>query len=89
MQAIATELKDITDVEALGLELGIRMSALERIMIDYPLLERQKKKVIFYWLKRRDIVRHKQNEHPTWNGLANAVAAFDPFLSKKIHHKHS
>ena len=57
-------LDDITDVENLGLNLGIRMSALKRITISYPLMEKQKKKVIYYWLQRRDIVRHKQNEHP-------------------------
>ena len=88
LKEIVTELEDITDVEGLGLNLGIRMSALERITIDYQLLEKRKTKVIYHWLKRKDIVRQKQNEHPTWSELADAVAAIDPALSERIHYKH-
>ena len=88
MEIIVTELDDIADVERLGLNLGIRMSALERIIIDYPQLERQKTKVIFYWLKRREIIPRRQNEHPTWDRLADAVARLDPTLSQRIRHRH-
>ena len=88
MQTIVTELKDISDVQGLGLNLGIRMSALERIMTDYQPLDKQKTKVIYHWLKRKDIIRRKQNEHPTWGALADAVASLDPSLSEKIHHQH-
>ena len=88
LERIATELRDITDVVGLGLKLGIRMSALKKITADYPQLERQKTEVVYYWLKRREIVRDKQNEHPTWDGLAHAVARLDPALSDRIHHQH-
>ena len=64
------------------------MSALERIMTDYQLLEKQKTKVIYHWLKRRGVVRQKQNELPTWAGLAESVASLDPVLSKRIHDKY-
>ena len=88
MENIITELSDISDVETLGLKLGIRMSALEKIMFEYPQLERQKTKVIYYWLKRKDIIREKQNEHPTWDRLVRAVARLDPLLSDRIRHHH-
>ena len=41
---IVTELESITDVEGLGLSLGLRMSALESIMIDYQPLEKAEDK---------------------------------------------
>ena len=81
-------LNDITNVERLGLNLGIHMSALERIMINYPLMERQKTKAIYYWLQRRDIVWHKHNEHPTWGGLTDAMRMLNPSLSARIRLQH-
>ena len=81
-------LNDITNVESLGLNLGICMSASERITINYPLMERQKTKVIYYWLQRRDIVRHKQNEHPTLGALADAMRTLNPSLSDRIRLEH-
>ena len=64
LDTIVTELKDITDVLELGLALGIRKSALDKIMQDSTKLEKQKIEVIHYWLTRRDIVRQKPGEHP-------------------------
>ena len=57
-------------------------------MIDYQQQKRQKTKVIYHWLKRKDIVRQKQNELPTWAGLAESVASLDPVLSKRIRDQH-
>ena len=88
MRTIVTEINDITDVEDLGLNLGIRMSALQKIKADHPQLERQKKMVIYYWLTRRDIVREQRNELPTWEVLADAVALLNPALSDWIRHQH-
>ena len=88
LKEIVTELEDINDVEGLGLNLGLRMSTLERIMTDYRLLERQKTKVVYHWLKRRGIVRQKQNELPTWAALAESVASLDHALSKRIRDQH-
>ena len=88
LQRIVTELNDIFDVQTLGLGLGIRMSSLEKIKTDNPQVEQQKTQVIYYWLKRRNIIREKQGERPTWTGLAYAVARLDPTLSEKIQHQH-
>ena len=88
LDEIVTELKDINDVEELGLKLGVRMSALESIKIDYQPLKKQKTQVIYHWLKRKDIVRQKQNERPTWGALADAIASLDPSLSARIRNKY-
>ena len=72
----------------LGLALGIRKSALDRIMQDNANLEDRKIEVIHYWLTRKDIVREKQGECPGWKGLADALAWVNPALSHKIQHQH-
>ena len=88
METIITELKDITDVLELGLALGIRKSALDKIMQDNAKPKKQKIEVIHYWLTRRDIVRKKHGERPGWSGLADAVDEVDPSLSDKIRQQH-
>ena len=88
LNTVVTELHDIADVECLGLNLGIRMSALKKIKSDYSQLEGQKANVIYCWLQRRDIIQPKQNEHPTWSGLADAVHMLNPVLSEKIRLRH-
>ena len=88
LETVVTELHDITDIEALGLALGIRMSALEKIAVDYPKLDKQKTKVIYYWLTRKDIVRQRQGESPIWEGIAHAVASLNPLLSERIRCLH-
>ena len=84
LDTIVGVLDDIAAVERLGLNLGIRLSALDKIKINYPLLEDQKTRVVHYWLKRKDIVQKRQKELPTWGGLANAVDSLDPSLSERI-----
>ena len=89
MRKVLIELNDISDVETLGLDLGIRMSALEKIMTEHPQqLEKQKTRVIYHWLKGREIVREKQGEPPTWTGLADAVSRLDPTLSERIRRQY-
>ena len=88
MATILFELDDISDVHRLGLHLGLRMSALDKIRIDCHKLKDQKLTVIYYWLTRRDIVRRKQNEHPTWGRLADAVASLYPALGERIRIHH-
>ena len=88
LETAVTELDNITDVEGLGLALGIRMSALEKIMLNCSNLDKQKTKVIYHWLIRKDIVRQRQGESPTWNGIADAVARLNPSLSERIHRRH-
>ena len=89
LQRIITELRDMSDVEPLALNLGIRMTAWLRIMAEHPQqVETQKRRALYHWLKRMEIIESKQSEHPTWIGLAEAVAGFDPMLSEKIRRQH-
>ena len=84
LQRIITELNNVTDVQTLGVNLGIRQPALLKIMNSYDWLEKQKMQVLYYWLKRLEIIERKQSEEPTWARLAEAIAELDPKLSKKI-----
>ena len=84
LDIVVAAVRDIADAEILGLNLGIRLSALDKIKVDYPQLEGRKTRVIHCWLKRNDIVRRRQSEHPTWDALANAVAGLDHALSERI-----
>ena len=88
MEAIVTELDGITDVVRLGLYLGVRMSALEKIEASYPSLERQKTEVIYHWLKRSNVIQQKQDECPTVGELTDAVARLNPSSSRRIRHKY-
>ena len=85
LETVVAAVDGVTDAERLGLSLGIRLTALDKIKADYPQVEGRKTRVIHCWLIRSDIVRKRQNEHPTWDALVNAVATFNPALSKKIH----
>ena len=42
METVVTELNNFTNVEDIGLALRIHMSALEKIALDYPKLDKQK-----------------------------------------------
>ena len=89
LQSIATELRDMSDVEPLALSLGIRMTAWLRIASEHPQqVETQKRRVLYHWLKRMEIIGSKQSERPSWAGLAEAVAGFDPMLSERIRRQH-
>ena len=86
---VIAELSDISKVEALALNLGMRMSAWQKIMAEYPQqVEKQKMLVLYYWLKRMKIIESKQSERPTWIGLAEAVAGFDPAMSERIRRQY-
>ena len=88
MEAIVAELQPITDVVGLGLHLGVRMSALEKIEAEYSNLEQQKTEVIYLWLNRRDVVQKKWDERPTLDELTDAVAKLNSSLSWRIRHKY-
>ena len=88
LETLVIELNDVTEVEGLGLALGIRMSALEKIALDYSKLDKQKTKVIYSWLTRKDIVRQRQRECPTWDGIADAVAKLNPSLSERLRRQY-
>ena len=72
------------DAELLGGNLGIHLSALDKIKVDYPQLEEQNMRVIHCWLKRNNIVQRRQNEHPTWDALSQAVDSLNRSLSEMI-----
>ena len=88
LKTVVAVLDDIADVERLGLNLGIRLSALDKIKADYSQLEGRKMRLVHCWLKRKNIVRQEKNEHPTWDALASAVASLDPSLSERIREQH-
>ena len=88
LDTIVSELHDVTEILKLGLALGLRKSALDRITKDNTNLEDQKIEVIHYWLTRKDIVRQKQGECLGWNILADAVERVNPALSRRIRHQH-
>ena len=84
LDIVVAAVHDVADAELLGLSLGIRLSALDKIKVDYPQVEGRKTRVIHSWIKRNDIVQRKQNEHPTWDALADALASLDLSLSERI-----
>ena len=88
LDTIVSELHDVTEILKLGLALGLRKSALDRITKDNTNLEDQKIEVIHYWLTRKDIVRQKQGECLEWNILADAVERVNPALSCRIRRQH-
>ena len=87
LEAIVAELDGITDVELLGRNLGIRLSALDEIIAKFSTLEQLKTEVIDHWLKRSDARRQKQDEHPTLDELMDAVSKLNPSSSRRIRHK--
>ena len=88
MPEVIAELYNISDVSGLGLNLGIRMSALEIIEKDYRSSRDQLRMVIYHWLIRRGIGRQKQNEHPTWGALADAVSPINHALAMRVRDKY-
>ena len=89
LQEVRTELRDINRVVELGLSLGLRMSAIERIQADHPQsVEDQKTRILYAWLKGVDIVSSKQSSLPTWSEIANAVANENKTLSRTIRRKY-
>lgn len=85
---VCNELDTVRDVEELGLALGIRKSAIHVIQEKKPTSEKQRKEVVFYWLTRKEIIRQKKDVVPSWDELANAVAAQSIELSQKIRKKY-
>ena len=89
LQRIITELNNVSNVQTLALNLGIRASALIKIMAEYPQqLETQKMHVLYHWLKRTEIIGSKRSQHPTWTRLAEAVARLDLTLSERIQRQY-
>ena len=59
------ELQDVNDWVMLGIYLGIKMSKLEEIEVDYPSLARRRTQMLQEWLN---------NVTPTWSAVVQALA---------------
>ena len=88
LQTVLKEIESLSQVHILGLNLGLRNSAIERIQKDYASVKEQKIQVINYWLKRTEIIRGMKSCPPTWSQLADAVAEEDNALSDHIRSKY-
>ena len=86
LKNVLDELENISDIHSLGLNLGIRMAALKEICQLWP-PSQQKMEVIFSWLTRKDIIKEKLGEVPTWNFLADAVERESRVMAQKIRSK--
>ena len=64
-------LKDLVDWQSLGLELGLHYPSLEKIKIDYGMVEQCKMKMLSAWLKKEDDVG--QVGSPSWKVLQVAL----------------
>ena len=85
LDIVVAAIHDIDDHECLGENLGIRLSALDKIKEEYSKLQGRKKRVIHCWLTRNNIVRRRKNECPTWDALADALASLNPATSERIY----
>ena len=88
MRDVLKEIKTVNEVQSLGLELGLVITAIDEIKKDFATVKEQKIQVIKYWLKRTKIIRQMQSCHPTWSQLADAVADEDHDLSDHIRRKY-
>ena len=88
LRLILEEIHQITDIEGLGLNLGLHMSAISKIQDEYRSPEQQKMRIIRHWLRRKDIVPNKESCLPTWEVLADAVAKESTALSLEIRAKY-
>ena len=77
----------------LGMALGLKSSALEKIKSENPQSRDEALlAVIKKWLSRADIIRDKQSVIPSWKSLVIAVAdstgGGNPALAKRIADNH-
>ena len=89
MQEVLQEIKGVSQVQNLGLGLGLLVSAVEKIQKDCKSVNEQKIQVTKYWIKRTEIIRKMQPHPPTWSQLADAVADEDAALSDQIRQKYN
>ena len=88
LQSVLTEIKSVSEVESLGLNLGLLISAINEIQRDVTTVKKQKIQIITRWLRRTEIIRGMQACHPTWSQLADAVADENSALSDHIRSKY-
>ena len=88
LERIVVEVEKIVDIQGLGLALGLRMNAILKIMEDDNNHVRQKRMILFQWLKRKDIIHRKHGQVPTWSLLAEAVEEENPATAENIRSKY-
>ena len=88
LQDVLEEIKSVTQVQSLGLALGLLISAVDEIQNNFRSVKEQKVRVIKCWLKRTEIIRKRQSCPPTWSQLADAVANDDVALGDSIRRKY-
>ena len=88
LQKVLTEIESVTEVESLGLNLGLLISMIDEIQQDYATVKKRRVQIIKCWLRRIGIIRDKQACPPTWSELAGAVAKQNRDLSDHIRSKY-
>lgn len=80
---------DISEWKPLGLALGLHISTLSKISVQYKDVQSCKYEVVSAWLMRKDMVIKKCP--PSWKSLVTAVngnLVMYPHLAKKIAMSH-
>ena len=88
LRLVFEEVQQVTNIERLGLNLGLCMSAIDQIQDQYKSPEKQKMRIMWYWLLRKDITPDVKSCLPTWGVLADAVAKENFALSCEIRAKY-
>ena len=85
---ILNALEKISEVDLLGIRLGLQLSTVERISKECQSVEQKKVSIIKTWLRRNDIVPYLQSHCPTWTQLAEAVAKENVVVAETIRRKY-
>ena len=88
LRLIIEEIYPLTDIEGLGLHLGLHMAAINKIQDEYRSPEQRKRRIVWNWLIRKDITPDMESCLPTWGVLADAVAKESFALSCEIRAKY-
>ena len=88
LQNVLTEIESVTEVESLGLNLGLLISTIDEIQQDCATVKKRRIQIIKCWLRRTGIIREMQACPPTWSQLADAVAKQNQALSDHIRSKY-
>ena len=86
LKNVKTALGIFSSWKDLGLNLGLRASALEEIEKDHKFVKDQLREVLQRWLKRIDNI--DKNVCPTWSQLVEAVEPINRALSDEIKKKY-
>ena len=88
LQKVLEEIESVSEVESLGLNLGLLISAIDKIQKNFTTVNKQKIEIIKCWLRRTERIRDMQACPPTWSQLADAVAKENRDLGDHIRSKY-